>query len=210
MGLAALYQESHNCDRLIGRPLKCMRSCLEVLRFSTPAHHLHDFCKSSIICTVECVRYLEHHLENYVMELSRVFFKKKNLRGNLDWWLPAFYSLCIQGFVRRALCHILNSEDYHKNIQRSISATQYLHIAVRLFIARSGLYDPLVPGSLDESLGADETTIHNYQAAQVAVNWSSWASHDIWNSGSFLRYLFEDKGGVLPTKDDTTVEKLRR
>jgi hypothetical protein len=39
-------------------------------------------------------------------ELSRVFFLKENMREKTTWWLSAFYSFCIQSFVRKALIEV--------------------------------------------------------------------------------------------------------
>ena len=52
------------------------------------------------------------------------------------------------------------------NIQR------YLHLVVRLFIASSGGYDPLVrewPSSNLQSLEGDISEIRNFEAAKLAV-----------------------------------------
>lgn len=46
------------------------------------------------------------HIGLYLQELSRVFFKKENGKCRHPWWLSAFYSFCIQSYVRRALVEL--------------------------------------------------------------------------------------------------------
>lgn len=55
------------------------------------------------------------HLTLYSRELSRVFFKKENLNSRRPWWLSAFYSFCIQSYVRRALIELTRDADITGN-----------------------------------------------------------------------------------------------
>ncbi|CCD50690.1 similar to transcription factor Cys6 [Botrytis cinerea T4] len=84
---------------------------------------------------------VKEEASRYIEQLSKVFFKKENLRGK-TWWLSVFYSLVIQSLVRAILKAIV--ADGGVEIPSSIN--QYLHLAVRLFVATSGAHDPLVHG----------------------------------------------------------------
>lgn len=191
---------------MITQSLICLRSSLEVLRLPAPGsifpgQRAHDTCHSFTGCKIECISEFKNHLESYLQELSRVLFKKENVRSN-DWWLSVFYSLCIQGLVRLALCKIVNNSEILD--PERIFATQYLYLVVRLIIARSGSYDPLLKdwqSSVLESPKKDWRIVEHFQNAQVAVNRPSWASQGIYNSGGFLRKLFEDNGETLATKE---------
>jgi hypothetical protein len=62
----------------------------------------HRSCTASA-CDIDCIKNLNLHLEQYLDELSRVFFNKENMRIKQSWWLSTFYSFCIQGIIQRAL-----------------------------------------------------------------------------------------------------------
>jgi hypothetical protein len=122
--------------------------------------------------------------------LSYVFFKKENLRGK-TWWLSAFYSLVIQSVVRRLLLKFVETFP-----PAPPSIKQYLHLAVRFFIASSGKFDPL---ACDLHPAEDEDREH-YEAARLAVRQKEWKSLGIENSGDYLRKLFEDDGLPIERK----------
>jgi hypothetical protein len=117
----------------------------------------------------------------------------------MSWWLSAFYSLIIQGFVRRALMDILSTQLTGRDFQ---GVTQYLHLAVRLFIAISGNFDPIVPDSSSEPTSSTEDNQEetNYGLARIAVRWLEWETLGIAGSAEYLRKLFEDVGDVLVEK----------
>ncbi|THV45470.1 hypothetical protein BGAL_0485g00090 [Botrytis galanthina] len=109
---------------------------------------------SSNFCKDRNVDSLTSAIKRYVEQLSKVFFKKENLRGK-TWWLSVFYSLVIQSLVRAIMKAIVG--DGGAEIPSSIN--QYLHLAVRLFIVSSGAHDPLarsisVQGSRVKSLAS--------------------------------------------------------
>ncbi|KAF2489887.1 hypothetical protein BU16DRAFT_166805 [Lophium mytilinum] len=192
MATAISYQAEQDHNQLIAQSLICLRSCLEVLRIPTPPDVQHYSCKGSTICKIECIADLESHLRAYVREFSRVMFLKENLRSGYDWWLSVFYSLCIQAFVRKA---VLKIHEMQGNFPKELpNATQYLHLAVRLFIARFGTHDPLVD---------EETQDFHYRVAQIAVNKKNWGTYGITSTSTLLKKLFEDTGASLPMKEDT-------
>jgi hypothetical protein len=130
-------------------------------------------------------------------ELDRVFFNKENQHNRESWWLSTFYSFCIQGIVRRALMSIFQL------FRRSLDeVTQYLHLAVRLFVAVSSSYDPLIQNtSSDQALSStdsDKAILNNRcKVAQIAVRQGEWESKGINSSAEYLKQLFEDRGDVL-------------
>lgn len=96
--------------------------------------------------------------------------------------------------VRRGLQELVNDPDHPQ-----WSAVQrYLIIAVRLFIATTGTYDPLIKNyaadisaplpKTEEEKASDE----HFKAAQVAVKSDTWNSNGIKDSMHYLRTLFED------------------
>ncbi|KAG0651761.1 C2H2 finger domain transcription factor dvrA [Hyphodiscus hymeniophilus] len=104
---SAIYQAKFEKDQLIAQSLICFRSCLEALRIKNLGHlgrTAHLACDNHI-CKVQCLADLELSLALYLDELSRVFFKKENLRGKykIDWFISTCYSFYIQAFVRKAL-----------------------------------------------------------------------------------------------------------
>jgi hypothetical protein len=59
------------------------------------------------VCKLESIASLELNLTLYLDELSRVFFKKENLKSRDGYWLSTFFSFCIQAVVRRALLQLM-------------------------------------------------------------------------------------------------------
>lgn len=140
-------------------------------------------------------------MTRYIEQLHVVFFKKENLRGK-SWWLSVFYSLIIQSFVRKSLLTML--DDLLPASTPSIK--QYLQLAVRLFIASSGDYDPLMlkwraSDCLPQRRGISE--IENYEAAKLSVRQAQWSSSGVTSSGEFLQHLFEDDGLPISCRADT-------
>jgi hypothetical protein len=119
-----------------------------------------------------------------------VFFKKENLRGKI-WWLSVFYSLVIQSIVRKLLQRLV---DHLPATPSSIN--RYLHLAVRLFIASSGGYDPLTR-ERDPSSPILEVRKNNYDAAKISVRQKDWRSLGLQNSGDYLQKLFEDDSSPI-------------
>lgn len=113
-----------------------------------------------------------------------------------------FYSLCIQKFVRQALLRFqIDVRTGKGSKDKSPGAHQYLHLALRLFLAYSRKYDPLMQKSLSE-VGAtmtkeDETFRNEITIARLAVGHSSWKSVGISSSKDYLKLQFEDEGHRL-------------
>jgi hypothetical protein len=116
-----------------------------------------------------------------------------------SWWLSVFYSLCIQSYVRRILIDLAKdqkdmSEAFYNGFR------QYLHLAVRLFIAASGSHDPLTPDcsiSTEPSVETKPRLPAAYEVAQRAVQQSNWEAQHIFSSADYLKHIFEDSGGSL-------------
>src|SRR6266496_2349823 len=108
----------------------------------------------------------------YLDELSRVVFRKENLRNKGASWLSMFYSFCIQSLVRTALLEITNQST--TTGEADTAAEQYLHLPLRLFIASNfGSKDPLLS---DETAETGLPTPEHYQQAREAVNYADWNS----------------------------------
>jgi hypothetical protein len=132
-------------------------------------------------CSIKWVPNLELKLKEYLNELSKQIFKKKNLRGDKSWWLPAFYSLCVQSFVGRALRSISSDPE---------PASKYLHLPVRLFVALSPGFDPIFqPDDSDR----DPAVSLMIDPRILALMEKSGHSE---SSASYLKHLFEMNDGV--------------
>jgi hypothetical protein len=101
----------------------------------------HESCYGDS-CKVQYFSNLHLNITLYLDELSRVFFKKENLTTRDGYWISTFYSFCIQATVRKLLQTLSRCTTPHRESALSASK-QYLHLAINLFIASSGTYDPL-------------------------------------------------------------------
>ncbi|KAM3075869.1 hypothetical protein ACMFMG_006612 [Clarireedia jacksonii] len=218
LNAAAEYQATIGTNQLIAYTLTCLRTCIEALHVKeTSPGSLealsHQACEPSS-CKVDCIRQIELQLEQYLDELSRVIFLKENLRSK-TWWLSAFYSFCIQGVIRKALRFLCFKQGKNSATKEEEPAPkQYLHIAIRLFIASSGNYDPLSQDWSSEfafSSRADGAPkASDYRAAQSALKQPIWKTHGIKSSTDYLRKLFEDPGTepLLEPNDDKWLARL--
>lgn len=183
------------------RSLICLHSSLEAMHIKAAGHLKnlpHQVCPWPS-CKVTCLANLNLHSTQYLDELDSVFFNKERQHNRQAWWLSAFYSFCIQGLVRKALIDLMSIQNIGAD---SCSARQYLYLAIRLFIAVSGNYDPLVK-NLTASLvspSADNSRAvryEHYERAQLAVQHLYWESKGIHSSADYLKQLFEDDGGDI-------------
>jgi hypothetical protein len=160
---------------------------------------IHKGCEGTQ-CRLHCINNIHVHLNTYSEALSTVIFKKDNMRSKCCW-LSVFYSLIIQSMVRIGLLGLITRTEKHAyaGIRRAKRIQQYMHLGVRLFIASSSIYDPLMRdySALPTSAGAEEKASRNHQAAQKATRQDSWGVHGIKSSADFLRTIFEDEGGPL-------------
>jgi hypothetical protein len=183
-------------DQLIAQSFICLRSCLEIIRVQLSELH-HRGCKLSS-CEIECTSTLSMYLRLYLDEVSRVIFKKENLKGSRAWWLSTFYSLCIQSCVRKMLIAIIEGYASEADGANLLSAKQYLHLALKLFQSSSRGYDPLVLTWTDDFkhlFSAEESPrAEHYRLAQTAVGQSSWQSSKIDSSRDYLNRIFETDG----------------
>jgi hypothetical protein len=130
-----------------------------------------------------------------------VFFLKESTRNIRTWWISGFCSFVIQGFVRRALMEVLNDIDSEASEGRCLGAREYLQLAVRLFVASTRTYDPLIRQLPQDyiSEGADDGGLHfmEVKIVQLAVKQIDWKASGIEGSGDYLKRLFEDDGRNL-------------
>ncbi|KAH8663483.1 hypothetical protein BGZ60DRAFT_529752 [Tricladium varicosporioides] len=144
---ASLHQQATRStwqSELITRSLDCLRSSLELLRMGDIATQIafsHDYCGAGP-CLVESQSNIQMRLNTFVDCFARAMFRKENTH-NKSWWFPVFYSLCIHGCVRQVLLVYFKSYQPPGSQPQDNDAFEYLQVAVRLFIACSGMYDPL-------------------------------------------------------------------
>jgi hypothetical protein len=181
---------------LIAQSLICLRSCLEAIRVEALGFLKRDYhiaCDYDI-CKIQCIANLDLNLTFYLDELSRVFFKKENAKNKADWYISAFYSFCIQAIVRKALLS-LSRDGILKGVgtpclmsfkDSALSAShQFLHLAIHLFIATSGTYDPL---KSDYST-IDEASRPSHKKDLISLQEALGVP--IKDSGEYLKQLFE-------------------
>ncbi|KAE9369180.1 hypothetical protein N431DRAFT_345414 [Stipitochalara longipes BDJ] len=204
---AAAYQADHQQDQLIAQSFICLRSCLEAMRvkssYNKDDHLPHDQCVVAS-CQIECFAELKKNISLYLTELSRVFFKKANMRNKQQWWLSCFYSFCIQSLVKKLLLAL----ETRQSDGGFLACREYLQLPIKLFIAISSNHDPLVAdikkfGELE--LGRIPPNLHdeeeaNYKVAQIAVDRCKWKADGVSGSAEYLRRLFANFEAVEQTK----------
>lgn len=163
---------------MIERAVQCLYSCSELSCSDTFLSLAQEGCISAHR-VVEAMKNFEKQLKEYINELSRVFFKKKNLRGDKSWWIPTFCSLCIMGVLRKALL-----EKVHVGETTRESLKRCLHLAVRLFVALSSGFDPLIQS--ETGFIRIHYDSHNWITIKEA-----WGVNGIKGSSAFLRRLFD-------------------
>jgi len=103
-----------------------------------------------------------------------------------------FYSFCIQSMVKKALIMLIGNAE--PTTQPTLGATLHLHLAVRLFIASSGSYDPLIRNySIDPEPQVEEEVVSmkDFELAQYASYTEQWPHFGIKSTKEFLEQLFE-------------------
>lgn len=165
----------------MGKSLKCLHSCLEIVRYQASGNSTgpgHGSCTATT-CDVTCIQKFQRNLKEYHYQLSAEIFKKKNLRGEKDWWLPTFYSLCIQSFVGRVLANFSTGpEPVTKPKKRPF---QYLQLAVRLFTTILPGYDPIVQ---------DQSTVDGGDVEEINVKLVAMIRKTGNTSSSYLKHLY--------------------
>lgn len=103
-------------------------------------------------CRFKCFAELQHHIRQYTLELSRVFFRKKALQSDRRWWLCVFYSLLIQAPVRQTLIMIqaeINAGPLAQD-DGPTPCSRYCYTVLHIFDAASAGWDPITS---DKDLG---------------------------------------------------------
>lgn len=108
---------------------------------------MHGFCGTTQEegCRFQCFVTLQHHIQQYTSELSKVFFRKKALQSDRRWWLSVFYSLVIQAPVRQTLLLVhgeINSSPLVRDVDPD-SCSRYCYTVLNVFDAASGGWDPI-------------------------------------------------------------------
>jgi hypothetical protein len=79
------------------------------------------------------------------------------------------------------------------SIYSNLGATKYLHLAIQLFFASSGTYDPLIKNPATSA----QARIDRYRIAQLVVKRADWGLSRIRSSTDYLMQLFEIEIQVL-------------
>jgi hypothetical protein len=139
-------------------------------------------------------------LSIFIEGLSKVFFKKENMR-NKSWWLSMFYGFCIQSIVRQVLIQLSCAPGM--SVSAFSGARQYLYLPLRLFNATSSLYDPLGWDlSLQSSSSSKEASlIEDVRRAKFATDQDNWKALGISSSVEYLNQLFDSDGETFLSRD---------
>ena len=152
-GLVALLEAACLCEtqwghhdrkkRLIYSSIHCLLHCMEALRLS--AHGLltadpHAGCDGANECISPAFHGLTRNALRYAETLTTALFHKQ--RSKQEGWLLVFYSLCLQGHVRRALmsleerlepAELFSGGMEVEGFARPLRSANYLQTAVSLF-----------------------------------------------------------------------------
>jgi len=214
--LAALLETASQCEIAWGRAnnkvrivyiaLQCLRSCLEAVRLlvagalpttSPPpvgaADEIHAHCAQANECIVPGLRNLGKYAPRYVEVLTTELFSRSNDRSHN--WLLVFYSLCIQGYVRRGLMLL---EEKRRSLMPgpgpgtmqpdSSSARQYLQKAVCLF----GHISERGKGKLGKKIREARAKPSAYAHLHLSPHPTrpgGGGSWETWHEEGFLEYL---------------------
>lgn len=161
---------------------------------------MHGFCGTTReeTCLFQCFATLQHHIQEYTSEVSKVFFRKKALQSDRRWWLSAFYSLVIQAAVRQTLLLVHSEINFSPLVGDSgpNPCSRYCYTVLNIFDAASAGWDPitsddelghLLSGSdLERELAKHVTTAREMQLkSHVHTRDMSLSTFD------YLRNLFE-------------------
>jgi hypothetical protein len=167
----------------------------------------HQSCNSTS-CSVNCIASLNNGITSYLEELSEAFLLKENLRNEERLWLSIFYSLCIQGIVRRVLIELVKAPT--ADLSEHTGIKEYLYLPLQLFIGISGSYDPLVDGlNSGRNSAAEKDSAQAIVSARKAVGQEMWKVKCISGSGDYLKRLFglDESGSGM--KMDASKGKVR-
>lgn len=147
-------------------------------------------------CQYKCFADLQHHIQQYNSEISKVFFRKKALQSDRRWWLSVFDSLLIQAPVRRTLI-MLQREINAGCVAKDESPTpcsRYCYTVLNIFDAASAGWDPITSdddlGTLLSGSGLDQELAKHIRIARE-MTLDIRVEHETQNSFEFLRSLFE-------------------
>jgi hypothetical protein len=116
-------------------------------------------------------------------------FSKQNLHGNKSWWLPAFYSLCIQSFVGKLLLPLLAVTP--SNNDKPETPVLYLNLAVHLFEALGSGFDPITQDEDADGLSGFKVDRFIAMLHRMGVR----------SSFEYVRYLFKMDGGITSSSN---------
>ncbi|KAG6356043.1 hypothetical protein INS49_015428 [Diaporthe citri] len=142
--------EAGDVDKLIITSFDCLRPCLELWKLhghGLLCRGMHESCVTTREdgCYFKSFAELQHGIQQYTSELSKVFFRKKALQSDRRWWLSVFYSLLIQSPVRQTLVMIMAGTNSGLLVKDSdpTQCTQYCYTAINIFDAASAGWDPI-------------------------------------------------------------------
>lgn len=138
---------------------------------------------------------LQHSIQQYTSELSKVFFRKKALQSDRRWWLSVFYSFLIQSPVRQTLVMIQAETNSGPLVKDSdpTQCTQYCYTALNIFDAASAGWDPITSDEDLEYLlsgsDIDQKVARHIKVAREAIH-RDRLGNETHDSFEFLKNMF--------------------
>lgn len=158
---------------------------------------MHESCATAreYGCHFKPFADLQHSIQQYTCELSKVFFRKKALQSDRRWWLSVFYSFLIQSPVRQTLV-MIQAETHSGPVVKDSAptqCTQYCYTALNIFDAASAGWDPITSDEDLETLlsgsDIDQKVARHIKVAREAIP-KDRSGNETQNSFEFLRNMF--------------------
>ncbi|KAI7777892.1 hypothetical protein LA080_002944 [Diaporthe eres] len=192
--------EVGDVDKLIITSLACLQPCLELWRLHSHGlvyRGMHGSCITTREegCHFKPFADLQHSIQQYTSELSKVFFRKKALQSDRRWWLSVFYSFLIQSPVRQTLVMIQAETNSGPLVKDSgpTQCTQYCYTALNIFDAASAGWDPITSDEDLEYLlsgsDIDQKVARHIKVAREAIH-RDRMGNEIHDSFEFLKNMF--------------------
>ena len=227
--LVALFEAACLCEakwgprdptrRLVYSSMRCLLHCMEALRLSADGllpvdTDAHAHCVQVHECRCPAFHGITKYALRYAEALTTALFHNKRNRNNN--WLLVFYSLCIQGYVRRAL---MSLEEHLQSVElsagggvevegstRRLCSTKYLQTAVFLF----GKFSMQGKGKLAKNIQDErpnpsvflQKLPHSSQAGDdSSSSWQQWRDEGV---PEFLGRIYQ-----IPIDDSTNYYQPR-
>jgi hypothetical protein len=219
-GLVALLEAASLCEakyghyrearRLVYISMMCLLDCARALRLSSLRllADAHQFCPANQ-CVSPGLERLSRNVPQYVKVLTNELVGKK--RGCDNTWLLVFYSLCIQGHVRRALISLEEGQRLTYPAASAnaaglleIGSADYLHTGISIFLQISAQNKNKLGGQIYQTRAAPSVYLGPNPTAG-GRSWERWCEEGI---DDYLGRLFQMAMGTGRVRPSTSQPNL--